>query len=182
MHRILSNLHQDHIHLDRLLSVLEEQTDKIALGYDADIMLMIDIADYIQHYSDLSHHPKEDSVYRVFKKRSQHDAEMIDSLLDEHQSLPAVTIEFKSLLESIVNAERMVNRDDLATMVNDFIAQQKTHMDREETIVFPMIDDALTDDDWSDIERDVKETSDPLFGAEVKECYEKLAQWVNEGL
>ena len=171
-------LHQDHVHLARLLDLMDKQVLLIASDGDPDFILMIDIAHFILNYPDLVHHPKEDQVYRVLKARSEKTADIVDTLLEEHQSLPAVTIGFSAMLEAVVNGSSIINRIELKKKIQHFINIQREHMDKEEKMIFPLIEKTLNEQDWADVERGLIKSDDPLFGDKVEACYDNLYQLI----
>lgn len=174
MHRILAELHQDHIHLSRLLKMLIRHVKTISNGGNPDIYMMLDIVDYIRNYSDLFHHPQEDKVYEVFKARSNEGADIVDKLLAEHQHIPKKTLEFEQLLEDILKGSISISKNELSNKIADFIGIQMKHLNTEEEKLFPLINKTLKNSDWAKLEKVVQERTDPLFGEQVEASYEKL--------
>ena len=174
MHRIMAELHQDHIHLSRLLNMLDRHVKVLSSNGDPDFHMMIDIVDYIRNYSDLFHHPKEDKVYAIFKLRSNEGINIVEGLLDEHQQIPTVTLEFQQLLDGALNGSIIVSRDELSDKISYFIDIQRKHLNTEEEKLFPLINKTLDASDWIELEDLVPVRSDPLFGEYVEECYENL--------
>ena len=174
MHKILMELHQDHLNLTRVFGILDQQLDRIASNNHPDLFLCVDILHYIQHYPDLFHHPKENIVYDVLKHHTTDAKDIIHQLEDEHQSLPQETETLKDILESAANSVLFVSRDVLTTKIADFLKLERKHMDLEEEVVFPLIDKAIPDNDWLEIEKKVESTIDPLFGSKVQTCYQNL--------
>lgn len=179
MHKIMAELHHDHVHLARLLSMMDKQVSLLASGGDPDLYLLIDIVHYIQNYPDLVHHPKEDQVYRVFKQRADDQyQDIVDKLMQEHRSLPLETVEFLTVLQAAANGSSLFSLDELIDKIKHFIAHQRRHMQQEENRLFPMIDKTLTEQDWAVIEKEMDFTKDPLFGAEVEALYDNLYQLI----
>lgn len=178
MHRIMTELHEDHVNLTKLLRLLEQQVERLAAGKDADLLLMTDIADYIRRYADQVHHPKEDVVYQVFKSRSTEAGKALTALLEEHQQLPAITLEFERLLDSLINDSVILSREELSDRISTFIAAQKVHLNTEETGLFPLIEATLQVADWQAVENIWQEHSDPLFGGHILDRYRNLQQLI----
>ena len=174
MHKIMVELHQDHIHLSRLLKMLVRHVIVLQNDGDPDFEMMIDIVEYIRHYSDFHHHPKEDQVYQVFKESTDQATHIVDGLLDEHQKIPAVTIAFQQLLDGALNGSIIIDRDELSEKITNFIDIQMNHLNIEEKQLFPLINKLMTDSDWAKVEAQIKENDDPLFGSRVEEDYENL--------
>jgi len=178
MHRIMAELHQDHIHLSRLLVMLDRHVKVLSNDGDPDLCMMIDIVDYIKNYSDLFHHPQEDKVYEVFKTRSNQAADIVEILLNEHQHMPEVTIGFQQLLEDALNKSIIVSKQELSDQITQFINIQRKHLNTEEEKLFPLINNTLQKNDWARLEELVQKRTDPLFGEQVEECYEDLHQTI----
>lgn len=176
MNKIMTELHQDHIHLARVLCVLDKQLEKIKSDKEANLFLMVDILDYIQHYPDLVHHPKEDNVYEVFKELSSEGAEIIEALMIEHQQLPSISKSLHELLDGAANDIVFVSREELHDKIHDFSMLQKKHMNVEEEQLFPLINKIMTDADWAQVDTAMQSEHDPLFGANLEDCYQNLYQ------
>jgi hemerythrin-like domain-containing protein len=160
--------------------MLERYVNELMNDGDPDLTMMVDIAEYIRTYSDLFHHPKEDKVYEVFKKRTKKAADIVDSLLDDHQHIPGVTLDFQQLLTGAINGSSVVSRDDLSKKITHFIDIQRTHLNTEEKKLFPLINKMLKESDWAELEALVQNKSDPLFGTNVEETYECLYQTIKD--
>lgn len=178
MHKIMTDLHQDHVNLAKLLTLLEQQADLLATGGEADLLLMTDIADYIRRYSDQIHHPKEDTIYEVFSARSGAAEAVIAGLLLEHQDLPTITQAFQGLLDNVINDSAILSRQELQGKITAFIEAQKAHLNTEEAELFPLINSTLEAADWVAVEQSVEEHSDPLFGHQLMERYRNVHRLV----
>ncbi len=180
MNRIMAELHQDHIHLSRLLNMLERHVKVLMHDGEPDLNMMLDVVEYIRNYSDHFHHPKEDKVYAIFKKRTKEGEDIVDSLLDDHQHIPGVTLEFQQILYNANNGSLIINRAELSKKITHYIDIQRTHLNTEEEKLFPLINNTLKVSDWAELEASVQERSDPLFGANVEESYEGLHQTITD--
>ena len=176
MHKIMADLHQEHLHLARVFDILDQQLEQFTEGKTPDLFLMADILNYVQHYPDLVHHPKEDLVYEVFRTRTSVGMVYVVQLQKEHYYLPFLTNELHTMLQSAANSVAFVSRDVLKDKIEHYLDVQRKHMDLEESVLFPLIEKTLTDEDWKSIELSNLEKADPLFGDSVEACYENLYQ------
>jgi hemerythrin-like domain-containing protein len=174
MHKIMSDLHQDHINLARVLTILEQQVKRLTNGDSTDFFLMLDATNYIRHYPDLIHHPRENKVYEVLKKRTSEGAEIVEQLMNEHKTLPSASKKFHKLLDGAANDSVFVNRDELVNEIQQFIEIERKHMNLEEDILFPIINKALTEKDWDKLDSMMEENKDPLFSGKIEESYQNL--------
>lgn len=175
----MRELHQDHVHLARLLDIMDQQLELLSNDGDPDLYLMTDIVNYIQHYPDLVHHPKEDQVYKVFRECSDKWDDEVDALINDHQNMPIATLDFFRLLEGAANGSAIITRDELIERVETFIKLQRKHINKEEDKIFPMIEKTLSEEDWANIEKNLVHRADPLFGTNVEDCYKNLYQSIN---
>ena len=180
MSRVMAELHQDYIHLSRLLNMLERHVKVLMHDGEPDLNMMIYIVDYIRNYPDTFHHPKEDIVYEFFKNRTREGADIVNGLLYDHQHIPGVTLEFQQILYSANNGSLIIERDELSKKITHFLDVQRTHLNTEEEKLFPLIYKTLKDSDWTEIEALVQEKNDPLFGKKVEESYVSLDQTIKD--
>ena len=173
MHTMMRELHKDHINLASLLSILNAQVDLLAQGEDADFWLMTDIADYMGRYADAVHHPREDEIYHVLARYEVANS-ALEKLLAQHQTLPHITLEFQTLLKQVLNGSTIIKRAEIESKIRTFIAAQQSHMDLEESLIFPLIDQTLTASDWTMLEQDHQGMVDPLFGVKSLGRYDKV--------
>ena len=178
MHTIMSELHQDHVNMARLLDMMDQQLQLMKTDGEPDLLLLLDITDYMRRYSDQIHHPREDEVYKVLSARTQEGADMVEHLLDEHARLPGITIDFYGLLDGVINGGAIISQQELVSKIQEFIDIERDHINKEEGSLFPIINKTLQEADWVVVEQGNFDVLDPLFGEHVVEHYRKLYQAV----
>lgn len=173
MEAILEKLHQDHINFDRLLNVLEGQLHLLEDCEVSDLDTTLDAVRYMKEYPDYVHHPMENTIFEYFLEHYDHTHEHIQGLLVEHDDMPLLT---DRLFEALQNALAGFpqEREELCTILGEYISVQRKHIDREEAHVYPMLNSRLDKKDWQQIDRAIAEVEDPLFGKDVHESYQKL--------
>lgn len=173
MHPILQELHQDHVNLGRILELLQKQLDLIRCGGEVNLHVLGEIIDYMQSYPDLIHHPREDAIFRVYRDRYAAGLEVIDRLMEEHQTLIAGTEELKGWINQWEH-DSPVPRERLAVLIADYLSRQWEHLNLEEGSVYKRLAGALTDTDWAEIESILPQGSDPLFGDMTRQRYQHI--------
>ncbi|HQQ63456.1 MAG TPA: hemerythrin domain-containing protein [Pseudomonadales bacterium] len=171
---IMLHLHNEHKYMTKLMNVLVEQVGVIDEGGTPDLNIMYDVARYMVEFSDASHHPREDIIYRKLAERDTSNKAEVVNLLIEHESTTKKT---DSLLRSIRDALDNPTAEAIQNVrhrCDDYVSSLNTHMDLEESQVFPRILEILTETDWTDIINDIQPASDPLFGKTVEKHYEDL--------
>ena len=183
MSDILNALHADHSHIRKLMALLEQQTALLASGDDPDWDLMADILDYMAQYPDAYHHPREERIFNHFRQHHPQSGleKILELLAQEHQQLPAATVELRRQVESIREDAAILTRDELANSLNDYISRQRKHLATEDNQLFPAIEQALTASDWKILDATLPQQHDPVFGAVTEQQFEALYRRILEG-
>lgn len=172
--QVMLHLHNEHKYITKLLNILLEQNRLIKAGNPPDLNIMYDVARYMGEFSDTSHHPREDVLYRKLAERDKKHKEEAVNLQIEHEALTKKT---ESLLRTLEDAMRSPDDAVLKTLqlrCEDYIATLNGHMDLEESRIFPRLLEVLTEDDWASILHDIQPDNDPLFGRIVEKRYQQL--------
>ncbi|MBL1143179.1 MAG: hypothetical protein HND53_14270 [Proteobacteria bacterium] len=171
MSMMLDKLHQEHINITKLIDVLEKQINSYQENGSINLQLIRDISDYIIHYPDLYHHPKEDLVFELLRHKDKQIEPVINRLLNDH----------KILYESATSLSRELNRlkdssnaEILVKQLKNYIALSRSHMDVEEAILFPRAKELLTENDWQQVETGFNYVEDPVFGKVIYKQYENI--------
>lgn len=179
---VMRHLHEEHKYIARLLNLLHEQVTQIDEGETPDLAVMHDIASYMKEHADISHHAKEDIIYRKLSECGDAEKAEALSLLMDHEISSKKS---EALVRSIEEAQLELTRDRQKTLrlrCVDYITSMKRHMDHEESQVFPLVLESLSEEDWSDIIHDIQPDADPLFGHIVEQRYENLLQAISGGM
>lgn len=173
MSKILKILHQDHINISRLLDLLESQVKFLEENIQANLQLIRDMVDYIMNYPDLYHHPLEDLVFELLRHKDRDIGPVIDHLLGEHKILTETTICLAGMLGNIHSDDKEQTRI-LADLLQKYVNLSRSHMDIEESNLFPRAKQILTDGDWTEIEKGFNCKDDPLFGKVIFQQYQSI--------
>jgi len=173
MHALITELHQDHVNLGRLLRLLERELERLRSGESPDYFLLIDIIDYIESYPDQIHHPREDVMFRVYLASHQDRADVIQRLMSEHKDLVEQSHRVRQMLEQVTHSG-VYTRGYLLSQLEDFTARQWEHLNLEDGMAFDLLSDTLRSDDWSLIEERLPTAVDPIFGGAVQQRYQAI--------
>jgi hemerythrin-like domain-containing protein len=171
MSKVLDDLHRDHANIGKLLDLLDMQLRRFEEAALPDFDLMLDILDYTRNYPDISHHPKEDLVYKRLLERAPEASDAVEDLVEDHAVLLKSTVDMTDTLTGVV-LDAEVSREHVAGQLRDYITAYRRHIDREEADIFPRAEKALTAADWDEIDA-AFDISDPLFGT-LQEKYRTL--------
>ena len=173
MANVLDTLQQDHKNIYRLLGLLEKQVDHIAAGEYTDYQVIADIMHYFVNYPDVYHHPHEDILFNAVKKKKINTANLIDEIVTEHQSMAEESATIYDEMKHI-QGNAIFSRDEIVQRLRDYIAHYHAHIEKEETGLFALAKTALEDEDWQEINNEIGNTDDPLFGKIRDQEYQEL--------
>jgi len=175
MTRAIEELEIDHRNMRQLLDIIEEEMDAYRQDRVPDFEILHLIVDYTLNYPEISHHPREDAIYAMLLRRDPTGAAAVGNLMEEHRQLSRL---IHRLAAAVANVERDVEtpKDWLDSLVREYLARNRSHMQAEEQHFFPRALAALRDEDWAEIDAKLHRLIDPLFGGKVAQDYLRLHQ------
>ncbi|MEX2365813.1 MAG: hemerythrin domain-containing protein [Pseudohongiellaceae bacterium] len=174
MNEILDKLHQDHIHMARVLDLIDRELTRFNKEDESsDLPLVHDAMHYLTQYGDQCHHPLEDRVFAHLQEINTFSTEAVARLHDEHQTLYARGKAFRDAVGD-VESDATMTRDAFMQLARDYLDLQREHLNFEEATVFPLAREHMDQADWQAIARDEQTAHDPLFGSEVEQAYQRL--------
>ncbi len=183
MARIMDQLREEHKNVARLLAVLERQLDLFDRAEHPDYDMLSAIAAYFVGFPEQVHHPKEDLVLARMREVSPKAAAEVGDLESEHERIGVQATVFRDAVTNVLHDAEMP-RVAFHTVVRDFIAEQRKHMQMEETRFFPAAEKALGPADWEALDADAARVPDPLFGPkgsrEFAKVYADIVAWEEE--
>lgn len=172
---ILEILYSEHRYLASLLDTLEKENARLKPGKIPDYSLLLDIVDYLTHYPEQYHHPREDLL---FAKMAEHDEgfkPLLERLEREHQALQMYNHDLLTELTQIA-AGRAVKRPELLRSIKNYIARYRQHMDYESQEVFPRAKGSLSAAHRRKLGEKTLYLDDPLFGGDLQYQYRRLGR------
>ncbi len=174
MSEVIKRLNAEHRNIVKLLDLLDEELATFHAGDQPNFELMLDVMDYLTHYPDTFHHPKEDLVFNRLRQLDSGSHHVVDKQLKEHESLAREGIEFRNALRGMVNDEALMLRDTLEHLGTRYAESLRNHLYTEEAQVFPRALNVLRSDDWNEIDERISHRDDPLFGEAVAVEFQDL--------
>lgn len=174
-------IHQDHLNLDKVLSVLESVVDALDRGPGggrpgAALDLLTSVIYYVRVFPDRFHHPKEEEyLFKALARRCPEAAGVIARLQAQHK-------EGETLIEALNGAVKAWENDPeggiaaLRDTAHAYVRFQRQHMGLEEREVLPLARRHLGQDDWQVLNRVFRQASDPLFGENLETGFRSLFQ------
>lgn len=175
--RVIRTLKLEHDNIDKLLdTVLDELgSGAQAVEVSPNYTVIAGILDYLHSYTDGFHHPREDLLFERLGKRLPELESVIDTLLDQHQWVDTEGHKLEqALLKHIQDAPGTQRSKRLDTQCRRYVKKLQAHLRLEEEEVFPEVK-ALHPHDWTAVDKGLAYQPDPLFGREVQQRFEELA-------
>jgi hemerythrin-like domain-containing protein len=170
---IIERLSQEHRNIETLLAVLERELEVFDRGDRPDYEVIRAIISYFEVYPEVYHHPQEDLVFAKLKIRDPAAAAKIGNLALEHQKGAERLRRVARSVDSVL-ADREVLRQDVDTIVRDFIEHERRHVMMEDRDFFPAALKALDPQDWTEIASALTSHEDPLFSDVAEERFDLL--------
>ena len=173
MNTVIDRIHLDHRNTEQLLRIIEQETDHFDTGDFTNLPLLSDVMHYFVNYPDQYHHPLEDQIFALLKKKSPAFAARVDKLYNEHVSMGEAS---ESLLEMITELQgnAVLPRSQIVQAFRDYLRQYREHIDREDKEMMPAAEKALEANDWKQLEKQFATNADPLFGKILQRQYQSL--------
>jgi hemerythrin-like domain-containing protein len=170
---IIELLSREHRNIERLLAVLERELEIFDRGGRPDYEVIRAIISYFEVYPEVYHHPQEDLIFAKLKMRDPAAAAKVGDLAREHQQGAERLRRVAHAVDNVL-ADREVLRQNVDSIVRDFIDHQRRHITMEDRDFFPAALKALEPQDWTEIASAMTNPGDPLFSAAAEETFGAL--------
>jgi len=172
---MMRTLRAEHRHMATVMQLFSEQLAAIEAGDLVDPHVVYEIMDYMVHWPDRFHHPREDLIYARVAEVDPGAADDVDTLQRDHD---ATARRGQKVLKDI-EAWRLgeMSGPRLIESARAYIEHQHEHMQLEEKLVFPRIERTLDPQDWREIGRDdqLVAVSEPVFGPGVQREFRNMS-------
>lgn len=168
---MLDRLYTEHDHIRKTLNLLEIQFLDLCRDRTPDFSIMRSIVVYIQEYPEQAHHPLEDAIYSKLLDYTENTIQ-IENLIKDHTELEVTTRQLRESLTSFKDDSS--SRENLKNRLSKFLSKQWRHLYFEETVIYPLAKQLLTDADWKHISTIAPYSDDPVFGKRTQNDYEIL--------
>jgi hemerythrin-like domain-containing protein len=170
---IIELLNREHRNIERLLAVLEHELDIFDRADRPDYEVIRAIIAYFEIYTEMYHHPQEDRVFAKLRIRDPAAAAKIGDLAQEHKKGAERLRRVAKAVDAVL-AGREVLRQDVDTIVRDFLVHERRHIMMEDSNFFPAAQKALRADDWAEIAEARSHHKDPLFSDATETRFDAL--------
>lgn len=180
MKESLQVIKQEHRNLFRVVNVLDQMMRHMTDGTPVDFGFFSEVLSYIETFTDVYHHPKEDRyLFKALLNRDPSAQAIIEELELEHVNCPASLERLQEKLATWQAAPLDPEaREGFRQGVADYLRFQTKHLQKEEGVVIPLAQRALLPEDWEAIDVAFRDNADPVFGpqarAEARSLYSRI--------
>jgi hemerythrin-like domain-containing protein len=167
----------EHAAFAHLLDLLEKNLVAFHTGERPDYDLMLDILQYLRHFPDRYHHPREDVAFDCLVKRDPGLLALVDHLKEEHRLIATAGDRLQQLLTE-ASQGAIVARENIESAAQEYLVDYRRHIASEELTVMPRAVALLKDEDWALVAHAVPAALDPLFGEEADNSYRELRRLI----
>lgn len=174
----ISGWRAEHRNFARLLDLFEREVAVFHAEERPNYELLLDILNYLRHFPDRYHHPREDAAFDRLVRHDPALATTVARLQQEHRVIAAAGERLQNLLESVLDGS-IVERAAIERELSMYLVYYRHHINAEETGIMPVAERLLTDEDWKAVSAAAAPGQDPLFGEHVDEGYRALRSRIN---
>lgn len=176
---LVNHFKQEHRHIAKVLNCLADQLRVLERAGNADYALMQSAVHYITLYPDRVHHPNEEIIFAELLRLRPDTADVISELSEQHESLADMSEALEKLIDATVS-EHVVERSALVEACRAYLDAQYSHMQKEETEIFPLLGTVFDDSIVEALSRKITKDDDPLFSDTPHENLKLLYQSIIE--
>lgn len=173
MTNLVEQLHEDHKNVSRILDLIEREVGRARDEEMPDLDLLEDAMRYMINYTDLVHHPKEDSMFAKLVQKEPVVADEVEVLRQEHETLGRLGSEFIDIIKAAEYGD-FVLREDMIARGSEYVETLRSHMDAEEVGLMKRARASLTGEDLEEIDAAYASARDPLMEESLKVEYAAL--------
>jgi hemerythrin-like domain-containing protein len=171
----IDTLRADHANMRSVLTLVSGLLDEIEAGRRPNFVLLANALYYMRKFPGEVHHPKEDLIFRLLYARDPTLLDEVSYARDEHNEIAEME---EWLVELVLDAPHAGSsaRRRMLEFGRRSVDTHRRHSEREERLLVPRAEAALTDQDWAEVAARFKQIDDPVFGQHGQDRYETLYQ------
>ena len=173
---LMKALRAEHRHMGTVMQLFADQLKAIEGGALVDTHVVYEIMHYMATWPDRFHHPREDLIYARVAEVDPNAEDDVDTLQRDHDHTGK---RGRELLQDI-ERWRLGEVSGLVVVSSgrDYIEHIYEHMNLEEKVVFPRIEQTLTLQDWRELAEDdqLKAVSSSVLGPQVQREFRNMTR------
>ena len=177
MSDLISQIHQDHVNMARILKLINSEIEALVAEEPRDLEILDDAMRYMINFADKIHHTKEDIMLRRLMEVAPDTRELIEDIFEEHQQIFKKGTEFQELVQAVEIGD-FVLRNEIVAKGTDYVQTLYGHMRKEEENLLKKAREVLTDKDFAELDLERDHNTDPLFGEKIQKEFKDLYNYI----
>ncbi len=170
----IASIQKDHQRFNALLHCFDKVVADAEAGKAANNDLMHSMIDYVDSFLDRFHHPKEDEyLFRVLRGRRPEMEPVLNQMREDHYQGRRQLERVRAGVEACDKGEKNALVQ-LRAALDAYIEMERKHIGVEEREILPQAREALTHEDWVEINEAFGANADPLFSETRQRKFELL--------
>ena len=153
-------LSEEHQNILKVIEGVLKECNEVERGKDLDMGYFAEVIDFIKNYADGYHHAKEEDV--LFKM-------MLDNVENMHcNPIPVMLHEHEAGRQYVKNLEKGIANSDKKEILTNAIGYchlLKDHIYKEDNVLYPMAEEALSEEQKELVQAKYNQVKDELFSA-----------------
>ena len=176
----MRELRDDHGRFSRILSLIGRDARRLVDEPDSVLPLFAEAVDYVVSFQNVYHHPREEIMFARVAEKTASLAEAAALLSREHEATADSGSELLAIMQGISRgSSKPAERQELARRLEKFARSMRTHILKEEELLYSHAWAELEPEDWDDLTKSASSV-DPLEGSQ-EDRFPLLTAYVNEG-
>jgi hemerythrin-like domain-containing protein len=170
----LTLVKDEHRSLAAVVHAMQFLAKRMAQGDPPNQTLLAAIAHYLTQFPERLHHPAEDRyLFAPIRARTQEASDVLDALQAEHARGDERAARLSMALNEVAaKAPGAIER--FSRAVEEYASFYWSHMMTEETLILPLAERVLEDQDWVAAAEGFAANHDPLFGGDTAHEFDAL--------
>ncbi len=169
---ITDGLRSEHESVLLVVEEMRRQADSIRSGGKVDRAKIEKIADFLRNFVDRCHHAKEEKLLfpRLLERGRPSEGGPVGMMLEEHET-------GRGLLRAVLGALPDAAQDkpaaltEVAESLKEYAELLDAHIEKENTVLFPLAEAVLTSDDQQSLSAAFKESDTKETGQSAIDAY-----------
>ena len=168
-------LKKEHRDIERMLKIVWDAANLIEGGDDVDLEIFKDASDFFRNYADGCHHVKEERI--LFERMTARGVPA------EYGPLPMMRGEHEEGREHIRKMAELSSRKltkktscELLTHVREYVNLLSQHIQKEDTILYPIANDVLTARDQIELGKGFAKAESDTMAPGAHEKYRRMIE------
>ena len=168
-------LMDEHRGIEKMLTAMEQSLPRLEAGDGSVVPLFEQGVDFLSHFADQCHHHKEEKVLfpLLAKKGIPVEGGPVGVMLHEHEQGRGYIRGMKEAIERYRSGDASALRD-LAAAAGGYIALLRTHIFKEDNVLFQMADRILSPEEQGKLIETFDQVETEVMGVGTHERYHKM--------